>query len=69
MAVINNAQPAPAQSSDNGMGFFLGMVVFAVVVFLLIYYGLPLIRGAATTTQPSVTVPDKVDVNVNQQPK
>lgn len=68
MTVINNApSPAPVQeSSGNGMGFLLGVILLIVFVFLLIYYGLPAIRNSFSSgTQ--INIPDKVDVNVQQK--
>jgi hypothetical protein len=55
--IIN--QPPQEGNSGNGMGFLLGIIVLAVIIFLFFYYGLPAIRGT------QVNVPDQVDVNVN----
>lgn len=65
MAVINNAAPAPAADS-GGMGFLLGVIVLIVFVFLMIMYGLPILRNSIGTASPQINVPDKVDVNVKQ---
>lgn len=53
-----------ADDSSNPVGLLIAVVLIAVLAFLFIYYGLPLIRSAAT---PSVTVPEQVDVNVNSR--
>ena len=52
--------------ADGGNGFsnLLAVILLILFVFGFIYYGLPAIRGATT---PSVTVPSKVDVNVNKK--
>mgnify|MGYP001608311920 CR=1 FL=1 len=65
--VVNN----PSESS-SGMGFLLGMIVLVVMVFLLFFYGLPLLTQATRSAGTQVNVPDKIDVNVQnpaQQPK
>lgn len=50
--------------SSSGMsGLVIGLILLLVVVFLFIYFGLPLLRSAMT---PQVNVPSKVDVNVNK---
>lgn len=64
MATIVNTTPAASNSS--GMGFFMGMIVLLVIVLLTLYFGIPLLRSATTNKAPSITVPDKIDVNVNQ---
>lgn len=52
------------QDSTGGMGFLLGVIALIVFFFLFIYYGLPLMRNSVTS--PTIQVPEKVDVNVNQ---
>ena len=56
--VVNN----PSGTSDNSVGLIVGIVLLLGFVFLLFYYGLPALRGASN---PSVSVPSKIDVNVN----
>jgi len=64
MATIVNT-PAQSDSSGNGMGFLLGVIILVLFVLGLLYYGLPALSrmgsGGAT-----INVPDKVDVNVSQ---
>jgi len=62
--VINN--PPASDSNGSGMGFLVGIILIVVVVFLFFYYGLPVLRGALVGSAPQVNVPDKIDVNVNQ---
>jgi hypothetical protein len=50
--------------SGSGMGFLLGVIMLIVFAFLLFYYGLPALRSASSG--PTVNVPGKIDVNVNQ---
>jgi hypothetical protein len=66
MAVINNAQPASTDGSNNSIGMILVVIVVLILGFLLVVYGLPAMgnRGATGTT-PQINVPDKMDVNVN----
>lgn len=60
--IVNNPAPAPTADSSNGMGFFLGIILVIIVAVLFFYYGLPAIRSVS---QPQITVPGKIDVNVN----
>jgi len=64
--VINN--PAPSNNNDSGgpMGMIVGLVVLAVLVYLLFVYGLPAIRQMQFGGTPQINVPSKIDVNVNQ---
>lgn len=57
---------APQDQASNSMGFLLGVIMLIVFILALFYFGLPLLRSA--TRAPQVNIPDKVDVNVNQNP-
>lgn len=59
--------PGNGDSSGNGMGFFLGVILLILFVFLLLYYGLPYIRSSFGSATPQINVPGKVDVNVNKK--
>ena len=50
-------------NAGSNTGLILGIILLVVVVFLFLFYGLPMIRGAASG--PTVNVPKSVDVNVN----
>lgn len=65
MATIINT-PAQSDSSGNGMGFLLGIIVLILFVLGLFYYGLPVLRNLGQGGV-NVTLPEKVDVNVQQQ--
>lgn len=60
--IVNN--PGNSDSSGNGMGFLLGIIVLVVFVILFLYYGLPIIRQSFSGAQ--INVPSKIDVNVQQ---
>lgn len=68
MATIVNNPGSTGES--NGMGFVMGLVLLLAFVFVIFYWGLPAMRGAntqpATPSVPSVQVPEKIDVNINQ---
>jgi len=64
MATVVNT---PSTSdTGGGMGFLIGMILLAVVLFLLFVYGLPLLnqagRGGGTGT--NINIPDQIDVNM-----
>jgi hypothetical protein len=62
--VVNT--PASSQESGSGVGFLMGIILLFVFLFLIWYYGLPMLRGATQTqTSPTINVPEQVDVNVN----
>lgn len=66
MATIVNTPSAPASDNNaSGVGFLIGALVLLFAVFMFFYYGLPALRNATSSSGPSVTVPDKIDVNVN----
>lgn len=63
MATIVNT---PASSgSGGGMGFLLGVVILVLFVLGLVYFGIPALRNLGQGGV-NVTLPEKVDVNVQQ---
>ena len=60
--VVHDHYDAP--DSTGGANYLLGIVLMAVILLALVFYGLPLLRSAAT---PQFSVPSKVDVNLNQK--
>lgn len=65
--IVNN--PATGESGSNGSGFLIGVIVLIIAVVVLLFYGLPYLRGSMGSGTPQVNVPGKVDVNVNQPGK
>lgn len=68
--VVNN----PSESDrSGGMGFFLGILLLVVVVFLFFMYGLPALNQVARNSTgggTQINVPDKINVDVqNPQPQ
>ncbi|HEX7017894.1 MAG TPA: hypothetical protein VF209_03245 [Patescibacteria group bacterium] len=66
MATVVNTTPAGIERESYGISWVIGLLLLLLVVFVLFAYGLPALRSA--TTSPAVTVPERVDVNVNQNP-
>jgi len=66
--IVNN--PAPSSDNDKGGGIGLVITIFILIVIglLFFYFGLPAIKkiGSGQITTPQIIVPDKIDVNVNQ---
>jgi hypothetical protein len=55
--------------SDSGMGFLMGIILLMIFLFLMFYYGLPVLRNSMGAAQaPQINVPSKgqLDVNVKQ---
>lgn len=59
--VVNNPQAA---EGSNGMSFLLGVILIIVFLALFFFYGLPYLSNSVQG--PQVSVPEKIDVNVNQ---
>lgn len=59
--VVNTPQ---AQEAQNPMWNFLGILLVGLLVIVLLFYGIPMIRSAVSG--PQITVPDKIDINVNK---
>ncbi len=62
MATIVNNPPA-TQERSGGNGFLIGVILLIVLAVLFFMYGLPMITSSMSG--PQVTVPDQIDVNVN----
>jgi hypothetical protein len=67
--VVNN--PGTTTDGGSGSGFLLGVIVLILFSLIMIFYGVPYIArsiGSAGVSQaPQVQVPDKINVDVNQQ--
>ena len=61
MATVVTNQPS--DDSGHGIGFLLGVILLILAFIALAIYGLPLLRGAGTSTGTSVTLPSEVNVN------
>jgi hypothetical protein len=70
--VINNPGVGTTTDSNSGAGFLVGALVFLVALILILYYGIPALRSAARSTSGAsgaqINVPDKINVDVNQNP-
>lgn len=61
--VVNT--PSGSSSDSGSTGMIVGLILLLAFAFLFVVYGLPLLRNAAAgSASPRVTVPDKIDVNV-----
>lgn len=59
------AQEVVHTQDSSGNNFLLGVILLIVALALFFYFGVPLIQNA--TSSPQITVPEQVDVNVNQK--
>jgi hypothetical protein len=50
----------------SSMNWLIGLILLAVVLFLLYYYGLPALRSGSGGQSSGTTVPSQIDVNVNK---
>lgn len=68
--VVNN--PGTTADSGSGFSFLLAVVLLIVFSLVMIFYGIPFIANSINNIRvsqaPQVQVPDKIDVNVNQNP-
>jgi hypothetical protein len=53
----------PGTSNESSSSFLMGIIILVVAVVLFLLFGLPAIRNNDGGT--NVTVPERVDVNVN----
>lgn len=60
--IINN--PDTGNSNSSSLGLIVGIVLAAVVVFLLLMYGIPALREKNSGT--TVNIPDKINIDVNK---
>lgn len=65
--IVNNppVQQQPVERADNGNGFLLAVILIILAIVAFMYYGMPYLSSGFGGTQ--VNVPDKIDVNVQQQ--
>ena len=55
-----------AGSDSSGMGLIVGVILVILALAAFMYFvGFGLLRGNASST-PSVSIPDKININVNQ---
>lgn len=57
--MVHHEHIREVEPADSGLGSLLAVIIALVVIALLLFYGLPLIRGAADRN------PDTIDVNLN----
>ncbi len=62
--VINN--PGTTPESSSGFGFFAGVVLLIVFMVALLYYGLPALRRSLSFGGTEINVPERIQVDVNQ---
>jgi hypothetical protein len=63
MATIVNT---PASDSGNSMALVVGLILLAVMVGLFFLYGFPaLMQSTGQSNQPPISVPERIDVNIN----
>lgn len=67
MTTIVNTPQSPS-TEQSSMGWVVGIVALIVFTLLFFVYGVPMIRRVSQASAPQVTIPDKVDVNVNTNP-
>ena len=66
MATVVNTTPSNG-GEGNGFGLLAAVILLIAFVFLLFYFGIPALNAARNSggNAPTVTVPDQIDVNVN----
>lgn len=59
---IERTSPVYEHRDTSGVYFVVGLIVLLAALFLIFYYGLPVLRTMGTN---QINVPDKINVNVN----
>jgi hypothetical protein len=67
MATIVNT-PAPAQQ-DSGSGIILAVALVIIFILAALYFGGGMLRNTVTQPTNQINVPDKINVDVNTNPK
>ncbi len=67
MATIVNNPPTSNSDSGSGVGVIVGVVLAVIIVALFFMYALPAMRHT-NSGGTNINVPDKINVDVNQQP-
>ncbi|OGK57065.1 hypothetical protein A3J15_01980 [Candidatus Roizmanbacteria bacterium RIFCSPLOWO2_02_FULL_38_10] len=66
--IVNN----PPSSDNSNSGAPIGMIITLIALFVLAYlglvYGLPALQRIKIGS-PQINIPNKIDINVNQQDK
>jgi hypothetical protein len=64
---VINTPPAGSQSSSNGFGFLLGILILMIGCGVFYFYALPSIKQFMNKgVQVNVALPSEVNVNVKQ---
>jgi hypothetical protein len=64
--VVEHHHIDSTDSSSGAFMFLIGIIIFAVLAFLFIVFGLPYLRSSIGMGTPTINVPDKVNVDVNK---
>jgi len=67
MATIVNNPPASNDSSGGPLTMVIVLIIVLVIGYLGVVYVLPMVRGAQNSGTPTISIPDKIDVNVKQE--
>ncbi len=67
MTTIVNTPPS-SNNSDGPTGMIIGLVVLIVLGYFGFVYGLPALRNMQLGA-PQINIPEKIDVNINNQNK
>lgn len=60
--------PSPTQeSSSSAVGFVLGVILIIAFIALLFYFGLPYIQNGFGGGATQVNIPDKINVDVQNE--
>lgn len=65
MAVLHHIDETYHHSAGSGTGFLVGIILLGIFVFLLLYYGIPMLRSNIPQA-PQVNIPGKIDVKINK---
>ncbi len=64
MATVINNPPSSVQNTDSSVGVIIGVIVLAILAIMFFVYGLPALRGAGSGQETNITVPDRINVDV-----
>lgn len=67
--VVNNSRAVIGENEDNSQSLLLGSFLLIAAAILFLAFGLTYLHNVMTQATPEISIPGKVDINVQPQGK